>query len=379
VIALADDHPFPGDPWQWGWVARAMDDRGSWSNRYGYSSTASNGDFWNFLVPGVGLAPVTEFQVLISLFVLVIGPVNYMLLRRWKRLHLLVLTIPAGALAVTAVLFAYAVICDGLSVRVRARSVTRIDQRRGQSVCWARLSYYAGLAPYGGLRFSDDVLVLPYEADEEEAQNARRVVVWNQGQRLAQGWLASRTPTQYFTIASHPTRHGLVIHQEPNRDRKGAAPNATPAAESALTIENRLDAPIESLAIRTHDGKYYWATALGKGASGIARPIPEVAAAAQLLRIVKKNEPSLPPGMIQPPGRRRGLMGIFGPFPHGFWNQTSVSPGVSLMETSLSNACAVGRIAPGSYVAIVRSQPELELGTPSAREEGSFHVVLGQW
>ena len=53
--------------------------------------------FANLLVPGVGLAPVTEFHVLITLFVLVIGPVNYWLLKRWRRLHLMVLTVPLAA------------------------------------------------------------------------------------------------------------------------------------------------------------------------------------------------------------------------------------------------------------------------------------------
>jgi hypothetical protein len=148
IVALAPEDPFPGTKWGWRWVLVTMGrDRALWCDRHGLSMRGTNDDYWNFLIPGVGLAPVTGFCILISLFVLVIGPVNYLVLRRLRRLYLLAITIPAAAAAVTFILFGYALIADGLGTRVRVRSVTQIDQRRGHAVCWARLSYYAGLAP----------------------------------------------------------------------------------------------------------------------------------------------------------------------------------------------------------------------------------------
>ena len=41
-----------------------------------------NNGYWNWMVRGVGAAPVGTFLLLITLFVVVIGPVNYLLLRR---------------------------------------------------------------------------------------------------------------------------------------------------------------------------------------------------------------------------------------------------------------------------------------------------------
>ena len=102
-------------------------------------------------MPGIGLTPVGSFLVLIALFVVLIGPVNYYLLRRWRRLYLLLVTVPAGAALRDAALFAYALICDGLGVRVRVRGLIEIDQRVGRTVSWSRQSYYAGLAPSQGL------------------------------------------------------------------------------------------------------------------------------------------------------------------------------------------------------------------------------------
>ena len=106
--------------------------RWRWNLRHGMNLGQGNADFWNFLIPGVGLAPVRTFQVFITLFVLGIGPLNYWLLRRRKRLHLMVLTVPLSAAVVTALLFGYALVADGLGTRVRVRSVTRLDSQRGR-------------------------------------------------------------------------------------------------------------------------------------------------------------------------------------------------------------------------------------------------------
>ena len=37
------------------------------------------------------------------------------------------------------------------------------------------------------------------------------------------------------------------------------------------------------------------------------------------------------------------------------------------------------KLPPKTYIAVVESSPEVELGTPSAREEASFHVIRGEW
>ncbi len=90
-----------------------------WNQRNGLSTTRENRDFWNLLIPGVGRVPLLEFQALITIFVLGIGPVNYFLLRRRRKLHLLIVTVPGIALLVTLLLLGYAVLADGLGVRVR--------------------------------------------------------------------------------------------------------------------------------------------------------------------------------------------------------------------------------------------------------------------
>ncbi|MEM1304481.1 MAG: hypothetical protein AAGG46_06275, partial [Planctomycetota bacterium] len=133
----------------------------TWAERHGLAPDEANNDFSNLLVPGVGLAPVIEFQVLITLFVVVVGPVTYWLLKQRQRTHLMVFTVPLSAATLTAALLLYAVLADGFGTTVRVRAVTLLDQPSGEHATWGRLSYYAGLAPSEGLTIADDSAMYP--------------------------------------------------------------------------------------------------------------------------------------------------------------------------------------------------------------------------
>ena len=85
MAAIASTDQFDqGEKFPWKWLYNTIGAlRWQWSCATGSTLYGTNENFWNFLIPGVGLVPVTSFQILITLFVIVIGPVNYYLLRRW--------------------------------------------------------------------------------------------------------------------------------------------------------------------------------------------------------------------------------------------------------------------------------------------------------
>src|SRR4029077_10500698 len=120
------------------------------TNRFGNKPDEYNKEFNNWLIPGVGVAPVGEFQFLISLFVLAIGPLNYWWFKKQKKLPFVLVTVPAAAAAVTLLLPSFGVLADGLGARVRARSLTMLDQTAGESATWTRMSYYSGIDPRDG-------------------------------------------------------------------------------------------------------------------------------------------------------------------------------------------------------------------------------------
>jgi hypothetical protein len=377
VVALAADDPFPGKKEEWNWLLQSVgQDRLFWEQRHGLSFARGNAEFWNLLIPGIGLAPVTEFCVLITLFVLVIGPLNYWLLRRRKKLHLLVLTVPLGAGAVTLALFVYAIVADGFSTRVRVRSVTQIDQRQRQAVCWARLSYYAGVAPSRGLEFPADVAVFPFQeapmTDYNQIQ--AREMFWDDQQRLTGGWLFSRTPTQYLTVRTRPTTLGLDLIEPADSAGK-------------WQVKNRLGTRIEQLVVQSRDKHYYTAADIEPGATATLEPIERATAQMHLARVAAEQQPAYPPGVSRQRnggffdfsrrsysyGRRWG----YGDLPEPTQQTGRLEQSLAAFDASGTNAMAAW--SPGSYVAIVQQSPEVVLGIPAAREEASFHVIFGRW
>jgi hypothetical protein len=356
VVAFAANDPFPGTTSQWSAVFDATGpQRYSWPVRHGMVPGASNPDFWDFLIPGAGVAPVKTFCVLITLFVLGIGPANYWLLRRKGRLYLLLLTTPAIAAAVTLLLIGYAISADGLGVRVRARSATEIDQRRGQAVCWSRLCYCAGMTPRQGLRFPADVAVVPFEYMPEDpyAARPRREFAWADDQRLASGWLAARTPAQFITIRSRASGAGLDLLA----DESGAAPR----------VRNRLGTRVQQLLVCAADGRHFWAENVDADAAADLEPIQLSAAQESLLARYERERPVRP-----------AEMAALGGLPQSF-----VSYQTSLQETLLASLAGADDrklpLTPGSYVAVVDRSPEVVFGVPSPREVQGYHVVFGKW
>lgn len=368
LVAIATDKPFDEDSGFWAWLCNHLTSRRIiWYQRHGVSLQQDNVDFFKFLIEGVGKAPLNAFRVLISLFVLAIGPFNYYLLRRFRRLHLLVVTVPVSAGAVTLALFAYALLSDGLGTRVRVRSVTRINQATGQTECWARLSYYSGLAPGDGLTFPEDVAVYPIQAFVGDLANGDRDLVWYQGQKLTNGWLRSRTPTQFLTVRSRKSQRGIDVGQ---------------ASADGLAIENRLGTDVELLVLRDTDGTIYWARDLSDGTKTHApTAVPADAFAdlqARIHEVKMVNPPGVDPMDYQYSYRRRyyyyGYTGN-GPSP-------MVSTGLmegSIQETAEVSPSRLDGLPPGSYAAVVRLSPEVELGTSIALPEASLHLVIGSW
>ena len=225
VVAIETAEPFLQTRYGLPWLLNELgSENWMWYQRHGISMLRDNEGYWNWMVPGVGAAPVGTFLLLITVFVIVIGPVNYLLLRRSRRLHLLLVTVPLGAGLVTLALFLYALIADGLDVRVRVRGVAEVDQKNGRMVSWSRQSYYAGLAPSQGLRFPASAAVYPIYASPEEHPRFQRLV-WDEDQpeesgairygdqRLASGYLGSRSMAQYMVVSAGPVQGGLRIDE----------------------------------------------------------------------------------------------------------------------------------------------------------------------
>ncbi|QDU25715.1 hypothetical protein ETAA8_07850 [Anatilimnocola aggregata] len=370
VIAIAGD-PFPGSEVEWIWILNSIRGEG-WnpSIRTGTSFQQRNEDFWNFLIPGTGQAPVLSFLVFITLFVVLIGPVNYYLLNRARRLYLLLITVPAGALLVTASLFLYAMLTDGLGVKSRVRSYTTIEQRAGNVASTSRQAYYASIAPSQGFQFQDDTFISQYEhepvAFNGQRQN-RRIVNWAaHDQQLKSGYIASRTLSQVMVTSAGKTKARL---------RVGKAEGET------LRVKNELSMPLSYLVVCAEQDKYYVGEKVPQGEATL-KLVPLTEVSRVLAQRLRRFEPSFPEGYDANMHDSPLDIWSFGPRYYGrYGNTATVHQGASLLERNLAqfSHLASQPLAPRSYVALSETSPEVPLGVPRTQQQLSLHVTEGHY
>jgi hypothetical protein len=371
VVAIDSQEPFREDGNHFSRMFNEIrPENWMWQQRHGISLHRENSEYWNWNVPGVGRAPVGSYLLLISLFVIVIGPVNYYCLRKWKRLYLLLVTVPLGAALVTAALLNYALLTDGLGVRVRVRSFTHLDQRDGQVASWSRQSYYAGLAPSRGLRFPETVALYPIRQDPTEGRRHRgqHRLLWDDGQHLLSGYVTSRATAQFLVVQSGRSDRLLAVHSD--------------AAAAAPSVENRLGADLRWLVLRDADGRFFRGEALAAGQRSGLQPVEPVAAAAELQRWYDGCRPEFPEGYDA-----HHFHDLFGASRrHYYWrtiDQNVMPPSLnqSILERQLRIHAHSGldSLPHRSYLAVTDQGVEVPLGHPHLREEASFHLIQGRW
>jgi hypothetical protein len=356
-----------------GGLALGLQSTRHWDLRHGIVPDSGSPEFAKLLVPGVGVAPVGAFQVLITLFVLLIGPVNYWLLKRFKRLQLLVLTVPLSAGVATGGLFIYAILSDGFSTQVRARSYTMLDQHTGEAACWTRLSYYAGIAPGNGLTMPADVVVYPLLPGWTHPSNFAhdRTIIWdNNAAKLTSGWLNSRTPTQYLSV----------------RSRKTPARIDVSSGRGTIQVTNRLNTRINSLLVLDDTGAFFSGDDLAADATAVLAPISRDDAVKQIVQLVRDNEPKAPDALSggerdyfsrrpQQPRRQFGrYRRLFGDDP----SNGNVA-GIAIWDLAGLNGRPALDLPARSFVATTEIGPEVETGLANAKESASFHVIVGRW
>ncbi len=372
IVAIAGDNPFPGNENDWKWIFNSVPrSHWMWYQRNGFSLHRQNTDYWTFLIPGVGEAPAVSFLILVSLFAVVIGPVNYLLLGKTGRYYLLLITVPLGALLVTGGLFAYAIVTDGLGVKLRARSFTDLDQASGRAVAWSRQSYYAAIAPSRGLIFPADATVFPilYQPGQRMSSGEKpdNRLDWSDEQNLTRGYITSRTTTQF-----------MVLRATQSQDKLAVAEGAS--ADQPPQVANELQTDIRLLILRDSRGDFWQGEKLANGNGASLSAISADDAAKLLHKLIGADPPELPEDYD--PDLHNTAFSMFMPS-YGWYNvdTSSTAPvmAASLLEKNLAHATRPGNLSPGSYLAVTKSSPIAASGVPLVREEASLHVIRGRY
>lgn len=371
VVAFRDD-PFDGTPYDWSWLLATLDEEGfRWGVRHGFSARGETANFVEFLIPGVKGVPVYSFLFLITAFTILIGPLNYFLMWKRKRLFLLVATIPFVAFATSLALFGYSAISHGFDVKTRVRSLTVLDQRSQRAVSVSRVAMFAGFPPSEGLQFSPQTAVFPIWPPEKQFDSG--VVDWTDGQQLRSGFLQSRTRTQFLAVTHRRERGRLEI----------SAPR-----DGRLEVSSGFAWTLDALLVVDDEGRPWFARSLEPGGSATLHP----ATSDDLheLKTLLRSSRLEPPSDFNPRRRGRGIFGIRPPrWPRGLEQRLQYDYSDSLAERRIAalqelELDARGRIVPGpnglgprTYLAVLPQSPGIDLGVEDATEVQGYHLLIG--
>ncbi|TWT66310.1 hypothetical protein Pla123a_47040 [Posidoniimonas polymericola] len=359
------------------WLMRSVSRRLAqmdWRERHGMVPNRGAAEFANWLVPGVGAAPVDAFRWMITLFVLLVGPASFFFLRAYHRTQLMALTAPLAAAAFTLGLFAYATLSDGIGLRVRSRSLTFIDQHSQQACSWSRQSYYAGLAPAEGLTFPRSAAVYPtlppWDMASRDPSNPymREVLLSDNTQQLSRGWLASRDTSQLLVLDGGPATARLEVD----------------ATGDGVRAVNRLGVELDQLLVLDREARWWVSSGLDSGAEVELEPTTRRDVVELVRNAFFETAPSFPVGIgADDSGRQNTLLG-----PVRARDRRSNSTPDSFLEGRLAmllsdiegrNDGLTAALKPGSYLALSSKSTCAPIGHADARELGSFHVTVGVW
>ncbi len=217
----------------------------SWERSFGNNHMLSGGQV--ALLPGVQ-APVGRFLLLITLFVLAVGPGGLALARRKGPVALLI-AVPSVALVTCLAIVAWSVLVEGFSIHASRYSLTWLDRDRDRALTASIGGYYANLEPEGVRLPAQAVLLGPDLNWDEQAIEAD----WTNGMVVKGGLLPSRSYREWGEVAVLPSRARLTVRRE----------------GKALRVQNALGAPLAEGYVRL-DGKLWDLPALADGAEGEA-------------------------------------------------------------------------------------------------------------
>lgn len=274
--------------------------------------------------------PVQGLLLLMVLFAVIIGPVNMVLLNRYKRRLWLFLTVPLISLVTCVSIFGYMLVSEGWSGKSRIEGITFLDENthRASSLGWE--AFYTPVQPRDGLRFSTGTEVSYQNGNDRYSHgrrdsNTSRTIDWNGEQILAAGWLTPRVPSHFVVRKGEYRRERMTI--------------TTPAGGQPEVV-NGLGADVSQFWYVDASGKMYQARNVQAGGRATLEPasIPH-SGAKESLRIIYASD----------------------------WSTI-----VNRMENE-----GVHYLQPRSYMAILDAAPFLDEGLAGVSNSRQRSVVIG--
>lgn len=353
LLAITDS-PFQWASGKWGGIYNAIGGNNlSWQERHGVEPTSKSESFLEFLIPGIRRVPAWGFITLVSIFVVLIGPVSLFVLGRTRRRTHLLWAVPAVSLLTCGLLFTYSTFANGFSTKSRLRSLTILDQRNQSAVSYTRLALFT---PAGStsLRFDPSTAVFPIRAEDRVFSGGS--VDWTEVQELQGGYHRANEQSQLELLQPRTERGHLEFGEIDNEQ---------------LPVTNGLEWGLKQLLVRGPDDQLYWCENLSAGAKAtLARATGEDTV--KILQTIAAQSLHAP-DVGAPPNY--GYRSYY----YGGYTTPTVRIGAGQMERYLSRLRVNTALAlsPNSYAAIVDGPPSLDLGIQRHSVREQLNVLVG--
>jgi hypothetical protein len=139
-------------------------------------------------------------------FMLLLGPINFFVLRMRKKIIWFYLTTPFLALAAMVLLGFYSAFSEGFGLNFNENALLLHDQLTNEGAVYQGRGYFTGMASSRGLRYSVNSAVVPMGPEQGSHKLAAD---WSSGQHLTDGWVQSRTVAGLYSITPVEVRMGL--------------------------------------------------------------------------------------------------------------------------------------------------------------------------
>lgn len=189
--------------------------------------------------------PRRSFTVILVLFVLLIGPVNFSLMKRMGKPTLILVSIPLIALVTSGGMLAYGMFIQGLDKKTASNSFTLLDQRLRRASTIEFRQLFAGLVVGPGLLPGSGTSCYPEPIGYRDRRN------WNQrhdyrldvthGLVLSGHYLPPRTPVHQQLLREDAARQRVTLTRD----------------GSNLNLHNSLGSTIQGLTLRDLQGQYH--------------------------------------------------------------------------------------------------------------------------
>ena len=312
--------------------------------------------------------PRYVFEMSILLYLLVIGPLTFFVLKRKHKLNLMFVIVPIISSAFCTVILAYAIFAEGFDTRVNLFTFTDLNQTTGRQSTSALAHVYSGMTP-SAYRFEGSAYGLVNSPNGGRVQR----ISWDEAsEEISAGEIRARTSHQVSSRSSGESQEKLVFVEDGQGDSITA------------TVRNGFKRSVVAVAFLTDDCKaneVWLCQGIAAGESKSAEKV-SIADAAEILRdLIQDQAPTtvLAAGTSTRQRTRSNAINYYGS--NSIESTTTATVATRLIDCWRMRESSLARLLKSDrndrYFAITDTCERYKMPIPDATVQSEIHVISG--